>query len=219
MSHIFRRTFLKQLLAVVAAALFLCAGFLHPDLVYAEGSLGEPFADTAQLFGRKEIVHQGTEAFTKWTSALAAERRAKPTERSAEWKRFLESLRGMNRNDQLDAVNSYMNSVPYVSDQENYGQADYWATVEEFLERGGDCEDYALAKYHSLIRLGFRDQDLRLVILFDQNKQMNHAVLAVALGGRWKILDNQYATVRDDDEISYYKPIYAVSKNSWWRFI
>ena len=112
-----------------------------------------------------------------------------------------------------------MNKIAYIADKQNYGVDDYWATIEEFMTRGGDCEDYALAKYRSLMQLGFSANELRLVILYDQDKRINHAVLAVMLDGKWKILDNQVQNVRDDDEISNYKPIYAISQNSWWRFI
>ncbi len=206
------RAILKLSAAILAIALFLC-----PFSASFAGE--EPFANDRSLFGRKEVVHQGTAAFTKWSSAIAAQSRAASTGKVREWKSFLGTLRGADPATQIEAVNQYMNDVTYITDKKNYGRDDYWATVSEFLERGGDCEDYALAKYHSLIQLGFQPKQLRLVILYDENKHINHAVLAVAHQGAWKILDNQSQTVRNDDEISYYKPIYAISRNNWWRFI
>lgn len=206
------RAILKLSSAILAIALFLC-----PFSASFAGD--EPFANDRSLFGRKEVVHQGTAAFTKWSSAIAAQSRAPSTDKVNKWKSFLGTLRGADPETQIEAVNRYMNDVPYITDKKNYGRDDYWATVSEFLERGGDCEDYALAKYHSLIQLGFQPNRLRLVILYDENKHINHAVLAVSYQGSWKILDNQSQTVRNDDEISYYKPIYAISRNNWWRFI
>ncbi len=206
------RSIFKTISAILAIALLLC-----PFSAAMAGD--EPFANDRSLFGRKEVVHQGTAAFTKWSSAIAAQSRAAATDKTSEWKSFLNTLRGADPSAQIEAVNQYMNGVAYLSDKKNYGRDDYWATVAEFMERGGDCEDYALAKYHSLIQLGFKPKQLRLVILYDQNKHINHAVLAVAHQGSWKIMDNQSQSVRNDDEISNYKPIYAISRNSWWRFI
>lgn len=206
------RAILKLSSAILAIALFLC-----PFSASFAGD--EPFANDKSLFGRKEVVHQGTAAFTKWSSAISAQSRAATTDKVSEWKSFLSTLRGADPTAQIEAVNQYMNEVAYLSDKKNYGRDDYWATVAQFFERGGDCEDYALAKYHSLIQLGFKPTQLRLVILYDENKRINHAVLAVAHEGSWKILDNQSQSVRNDGEISNYKPIYAISRNNWWRFI
>lgn len=171
------------------------------------------------LFGYHEIINKGTAAFKKWSKAIRAQAMAKATEKTSEWKGFIESLRDKSAEEQVESINHFMNKVSYISDEDNYGTGDYWATVEEFMARGGDCEDYALAKYRSLLMLGFKASDLRIVILFDINKGINHAVLAVALNGAWKILDNQSQEVRDDKDISNYKPIYAISKSNWWRFI
>lgn len=43
------------------------------------------------------------------------------------------------------------------------GNRDYYQTLQETLERGtGDCEDYAIAKMHTLIKLGVKREKLRL---------------------------------------------------------
>ena len=94
----------------------------------------------------------------------------------------------------LDRVNRAINRVTYRDDAENWGRIDYWAAPEEFFVRGGDCEDYAIAKYHSLKGLGFPVGELRLLILWDRQRAIAHAVLAVGPTGDELILDN----VRDD---------------------
>ncbi len=94
----------------------------------------------------------------------------------------------------LDQVNRAINRVTYRDDAENWGRIDYWAAPEEFLRRGGDCEDYAIAKYHALKGLGFPVEELRLLILWDHQRAIAHAVLAVGPSGDELVLDN----VRDD---------------------
>jgi predicted transglutaminase-like cysteine proteinase len=66
---------------------------------------------------------------------------------------------------QLAAVNNYFNHrIVFAEDQEVWGQNDHWASPLELLQQGrGDCEDYAIAKYFSLLALGVPPARLRLV--------------------------------------------------------
>lgn len=51
---------------------------------------------------------------------------------------------------ELTKVNDKYNAANYVTDKKNYGIPDYYALPMELLENGGDCEDYAFAKYLEL---------------------------------------------------------------------
>ena len=63
------------------------------------------------------------------------------------------------------AVNEFFNRrIVFTDDTEAWGQDDYWASPLETLDKGaGDCEDYAIAKYFSLIAAGVPVARLRLV--------------------------------------------------------
>lgn len=63
------------------------------------------------------------------------------------------------------AVNDFYNRhLLYRSDLDLWGVADYWASPLETLGRGaGDCEDYAIAKYFTLVAAGVSHKKLRLV--------------------------------------------------------
>jgi predicted transglutaminase-like cysteine proteinase len=79
-----------------------------------------------------------------------------------------------------------------VSDIQQYGLDDYWASPLEMLtSHAGDCEDYAIAKYVALQAAGVAPDDLRLVIVRDLRHQATHAVLAVHQDGEWLLLDNR----------------------------
>ncbi len=58
---------------------------------------------------------------------------------------------------QLKNINEYFNYVNYRGDAR-----DKWLTPEEFVARGGDCEDYAIAKYLTLKSLGVADDVVRI---------------------------------------------------------
>jgi hypothetical protein len=50
------------------------------------------------------------------------------------------------------------------------------------MRMSGQCQDYAIAKFLALRALGFADTQLRLVALRDTRREIDHAVLVVALG-------------------------------------
>ena len=135
------------------------------------------------------------------------------------WEAMLDAAKDKPWREQLVTVNRYMNASPYVKDIVNWGVTDYWETLHEFTSRRGDCEDYAIAKYESLKRLGFNSKDLTIVVLNDMNLRTLHAVLAVNKGGHTYILDNQIKEVLKDSAIHHYKPIYSINEYAWWRHL
>jgi predicted transglutaminase-like cysteine proteinase len=79
------------------------------------------------------------------------------------WGELVLRLRGQDQEAQLHQVNAFFNRIPYRDDPQQWQVADYWATPLEFLVvNGGDCEDYALAKYFTLRALGVPDERLRV---------------------------------------------------------
>ncbi|MCW5774599.1 MAG: transglutaminase-like cysteine peptidase, partial [Rhodospirillaceae bacterium] len=116
------------------------------------------------------------------------------------------------------AVNAYINRVPYRADIDNYGVDDYWATPREFFARGGDCEDYAIAKYLSLRALGWPAERLRVAVIEDRARNLVHSVLIAYHEGRALVLDIEIETVTDQRRIDRYAPIFAIAENGWWSY-
>lgn len=78
----------------------------------------------------------------------------------------------------LRRVNDFFNRIPYETDQEHWGMVDYWATpVEMLASNGGDCEDYAIAKYLSLKELGIPVERMRIAYVRALRLGENHMVL------------------------------------------
>ena len=84
--------------------------------------------------------------------------------------------------DRLTTVNDFFNQrVAFRDDIEVWGQIDYWATPLEMLDKGaGDCEDYAIGKYMSLLAAGVPQSRLRMVYVRAQfqGRPQAHMVLA-----------------------------------------
>lgn len=181
------------------------------------------------LFGSKEKRYETSAAFKKWHGMMARFRSEKRKVNQScdggwfsdchmqDWGKLLAGLRSADRETQIRSIHAEMNSAPYITDPRNWGVRDYWATPGQFFDKDGDCEDYAIAKYLSLRALGFGPDDMRVVVLKDQNLRLMHAVLAVYIDGRTLILDNQIRGVVEDRNIHHYRPIYSINETGWWR--
>lgn len=77
----------------------------------------------------------------------------------------------------LNSVNDYFNEYQFKSDLTVYRKNDYWATRKEFMFQGkGDCEDFVIAKYFTLLETGIDENKLSL--LYNIRKNDYHLVLA-----------------------------------------
>lgn len=57
----------------------------------------------------------------------------------------------------LEEVRKFLAACKYVSDQEQFGEEDYWQPPEQFEEnKKGDCEDFALWTWRQLLQLNYQ---------------------------------------------------------------
>ena len=86
----------------------------------------------------------------------------------------------MDDDAKLQAINQFFNHrVTYAEDIDVWGQIDYWASPLEMLGQArGDCEDYAIAKYFSLVAAGMSVAKLRMVYVRAQLGGVGGAVQA-----------------------------------------
>ena len=134
------------------------------------------------------------------------------------WLRETDALRGKTPQEQLLGVNRIVNAMPFKSDTR-----DEWRTPLEFIQNGGDCEDFVMAKYQSLKRLGFDESRMRMLIVQDTVSRQPHAVLAVDMPDATYILDNQSQHVLRNEQLQLsagwlYKPIFMLSRDKSWLF-
>lgn len=83
----------------------------------------------------------------------------------SDWKKMMEGGRSGVIPDNLRRVNDFFNRhIEFGDDQQIWGQSDYWATPMETLAKGkGDCEDFTIAKYFTLLNMNVPIESLRLV--------------------------------------------------------
>ena len=81
------------------------------------------------------------------------------------WQSLLQRVSSLDTAEKLKQVNAFVHkALAYQLDQSLWGREDYWATPLETLARGrGDCEDYVIIQYVSLLNAGISDDKLRLI--------------------------------------------------------
>jgi predicted transglutaminase-like cysteine proteinase len=173
------------------------------------------------LFRTHELHSANLKAFPKWQDMLARFERelsdCTPDRcRLDEWQQLVASLHGRTPMAQLKLVNSTINRHRYIEDWANWDLADYWETPLQFLDRSGDCEDFAITKYLALRAGGVPAENMRIVIVHDSSRHRMHAILAVYVRGRALILDSLYDAIVEADAIDHYEPIYSINENGWW---
>ncbi|QDW41369.1 hypothetical protein FFI89_032170 [Bradyrhizobium sp. KBS0727] len=120
----------------------------------------------------------------------------------------------------LGEVNRALNlAIRPVSDLAQYGQIDVWSSPLATLARGGgDCEDYAIAKFVALRLAGVAPEDLRIVVMHDTLRGDDHAVAAARLDGRWLTLDNQRMAMVEDANVRNYRPTFVIDQRQVMRY-
>jgi len=128
-------------------------------------------------------------------------------------------LRGLDPLIQLRRVNDFYNQLGFYPDSIHWSVDDYWATPVELLaSNGGDCEDFAIAKYLTLKSLGFSDQQLRITYVNAISINQAHMVLTYlpASGGPPLVLDNLIPAIKPAAERSDLKPVYSFNNQGLW---
>lgn len=172
------------------------------------------------LFGTEEQASSNLSPFTKWTGMFERFETAMKDSRNRQvvedWKKDLAMYQDESLYDMAYGVNDLINRQTYITDNRNWGKSDYWATPVEFLTRGGDCEDFAIAKYTALRALGVPEERLRVAIVHDEIKDIPHAVLIVYTEKGAVMLDNQMDTPVKTSETNRYRPIFSINRTAWW---
>lgn len=185
-------------------------------------------AAAPSYFGTLEVKRENLAPFPKWTDAMQREARDRagiPADcrpsfftrcQWDDWKRLLADARASAPLAQLELVNRFINKHPYITDPVNWGVDDYWTSIGQFFAKDGDCEDYAIAKFYTLRELGWDNEQMRIVVLQDQNLKVAHAILVVQAGERTLVLDNQINQVVEAAAIRHYRPIFSLNETHWW---
>ena len=128
--------------------------------------------------------------------------------------------------EQLKKVNDFWNRrIQFMDDTQAWGQDDYWATPMESLGHGkGDCEDFAIAKYFTLLASGIEVSQLRLIYvkakLGGVNSSISQAHMVLAYysdpDAEPQILDNLLGEIRPASRRPDLTPVFSFNGQGIW---
>lgn len=136
---------------------------------------------------------------------------------------MIEQAKRLDDERRLILVNRYVNQrIAFRSDQEVWGVPDYWASPLESLAKGaGDCEDYAVVKYFSLVSAGVAESRLRMVYVraMLDGKPEAHMVLAYYAKPESVplILDNLQVEVKPATQRPDLAPVFSFNAEGLWK--
>lgn len=171
-------------------------------------------------------LHAGLSDFTRLERLASELYGAQAVKRVQDLKTLLERSAATDERRQIRQINDFFNrNIRYMTDQQLWNQNDYWATPLETLGKGaGDCEDYAIAKYASLRKLGIPDSRLRLFYVHAQlgaaasNATEVHMVLGYypTEDAEPMILDNMISDIRPASRRSDLTPVFSFNAQGLW---
>lgn len=136
------------------------------------------------------------------------------------WQNLLASQKQVSELEQLNVVNQFFNrELRYAEDIDLWHEVDYWATPIEALWKGaGDCEDYAIAKYFSLRRLGVPSE--KLLITYVKAIRLNRAHMVLTYYSTPEamplVLDSLVNEIKPASQRPDLLPVYAFNGEGLW---
>jgi predicted transglutaminase-like cysteine proteinase len=142
------------------------------------------------------------------------------------WLTLIESNTGLPEVEQVKQVNDFFNQhIRFREDIDQWQQQDYWATPLETLgTRAADCEDYTIAKYVTLLKLGVPVERLRLIYVkaqiggsyskvFQAHMVLGYYPTSDAMP--W-VLDNLISSVEPAGQRPDLRPVFSFNSDGLW---
>lgn len=119
----------------------------------------------------------------------------------------------------ISQANSFFNQVEWLGDEEHWGVQDYWATpIETLASNGGDCEDFSIGKYFTLLYSKVSPEKLRITYVKSLEYNQAHMVLTyyATPGAEPLVLDNIKDKILPASKRTDLVPIYSFNGDSVW---
>ncbi|MBC8208901.1 MAG: transglutaminase-like cysteine peptidase [Desulfobulbaceae bacterium] len=139
--------------------------------------------------------------------------------RISQWKTLIQEKKEVPTTEKLISVNRFFNHLLFVSDLKHWGKYDYWATpLETLVSNGGDCEDFAIAKYFTLKSLKVPDEKMRLTYVKSLTLNQAHMVLSYypTPSADPLVLDNLVKEITPASQRDDLLPVYSFNGTGLW---
>lgn len=142
------------------------------------------------------------------------------------WRAMMAEGIRLSEAEKLAQVNNFFNRrMLFESDSVIWQQDDYWATPLEFMGKSaGDCEDFSIAKYITLLHMGVPNAKLRMIYVrariggAGSAKSEAHMVLGYYANPADEpmVLDNLITTIRPASSRADLSPVFSFNNEGLW---
>ncbi|MBB1271055.1 transglutaminase-like cysteine peptidase [Shewanella sp. SR44-3] len=139
--------------------------------------------------------------------------------RANAWFKMLNKAEHVDELEKLKMVNQFFNLFRFIEDKVLWGDSNYWATPMEFIGvNGGDCEDFSIAKYFTLLQLGVSEDKLRITMVKATTMNQYHMVLAYypTPSAIPLVLDNLDREIKPATQRNDLLPVYSFNGKQLW---
>ena len=135
------------------------------------------------------------------------------------WQELITSDKSTTDLEKLAKVNDFFNQVQFISDILLWKKTDYWATPVEFLaQNAGDCEDFSIAKYFTLKKMGVVEDKLNMTYV--KALELNQAHMVVTYyetpEAEPLILDNLNPEILPASARNDLMPVFSFNGSGLW---
>ena len=180
--------------------LFLIAGLIN--LVSSQPVFADKFPVSNRLLNKIEQDHGGY-----------------ARERIIIWEKLIIGNKNADNLKKLSVVNDFFNKMNFAHDIDQWGEEDYWATPLQMLtSNGGDCEDYSIAKYFTLLKMGIPAERMRLTYVKALKLNQAHMVLTYYPDPDAEplVLDNLVDGIQTASKRKDLLPVYSFNGTDLW---
>jgi predicted transglutaminase-like cysteine proteinase len=194
-------------------------GVIAPQAATFRFDGSAPLASASEFGPWAELLADNAAADTALEACLA-DRTACGTTGLLRYRRLLEIAATLSPREQIALVHDYFNAVTWTRDvpagARTNGRGDVWLPLYEVASTlRADCKGIAFAKYFTLRRLGWRPDDLRIVMGWDDEQRDWHAVLAIRADGETYMLDTILGLQRPQ-AFGFMRMVYSISELGIW---
>ena len=176
----------------------------------------------AAVIGLLVIAHVSAVTLEDITAEALRRSQQSASDRITLWRDIIIGGQPASISEKLELANTFFNEhIAWEPDDYIWDAEDYWATPLETLLKGqGDCEDYAIAKYTSLVLMGIPPKSLRMVYVKADSNGITQAHMVLA----WYemptseplILDNLNTEILPASKRRDLRPVFSFNGNAIW---
>ena len=135
------------------------------------------------------------------------------------WQNLIHTTGHLDEMAKIRMVNAFFNELEFINDSDLWGKTDYWATpLQTLTSNGGDCEDFSIAKYFTLIEMGIPAERMRLTYVRALELDQAHMVLTYYArpDAEPMVLDNLVTDIKPSSQRTDLLPVYSFNDDGLW---